>query len=70
MPAEARDQGHLRERRAVPPVPVSGRTGVPLQQPQGEATPSGSCSSCATIIGKRLTYAKLTGADIVLPATT
>jgi transposase-like protein len=29
---ETRLEGNLRQRRAVPPVSVSGRTGVPLQQ--------------------------------------
>ena len=35
-------QRHLRQRRAVPPVPLSGRAGVPLQHAQGERTAGGS----------------------------
>ncbi len=31
--AQARDQGNLRQRRAVSPVPVPGRADLPVQQP-------------------------------------
>ncbi len=49
---------------AVPPLPVSGRAGVQVQQP-GLTDAERFLGGAGNVIGKRLTYADLTGKGMV-----
>ena len=60
-PVETWSERDLRQCRAIPSVPVSGRAGVSLQQPEGWTDFDRFKMAAAQIVGKRLTWKQVIG---------
>ena len=60
----ARGMRHIRFRRAISPLPLRGRTGCPVQQRKPMNDAQQFSYLCRKVVGKRLTYAELTGKEV------